>query len=196
MEKLSNYELNGFLTILTERWDESAAQAVVNTFHTQPVVSNHVRITRETKNNASTTGHTNEAGNITVFNEETKETVSGEENVARIGYYKVRRLSWKTGVSFILWGHFWASDPITESFDKALAPKFSIEYDEETLTPQALVRWDVFKEEGAKPPLRLLLRWTIKSFYNILVGRHYKFEYVSYIAHPTVLFGKSSNKAM
>lgn len=192
MEKHSNYELNSFLTILMERWDESAAQAIVDAFHTLPIASDFTSITTVTKNNASVTGHTDKAGDITVHDKETKVVVRGEsqEDTARVGYYKIKQRKTE-GVFLITWYHFWASDTTTMSFGQTPAPIFGLEYERETLKPCALLRWDFLKEEGSKTPLRLLLKQLFACLFGTLA-----YERVSYVGNPTVLFGKSNLKAV
>jgi len=197
MQKYSNYELNGFLTTLMEDWDELAAQAVIDSFHTLSIASNYVKIRRETKNDASVTGHTNEAGNVSVHNEEVQETITGEnENErARVGYYKIRNNKYQNG-SVITWQHYWAADPTTESLDKAPPPTFGLEYNPGTLKPIALLRWDWFKEENPHFSPRVLMTLTLSFLRHLFQGRFLVGKVVSYQAWPTTLFGKSNLKAV
>lgn len=200
VEKYSNYELNGFLTILTERWDESAAQAIVETFHTLTLMDNKSVVRRETKEGAPMTGHTDQFGDVTINDKEVKETIRGEnqENVARIGYYKVKQTKFTGQVFVIIWHHFWASDPTTISSHKAPAPYFGVEYSKETLRPIALIRWDYVQKEGPEyPSFEILLRCFFLSLYGLLIGKSYTFTYEdkSYEAYPRVIFGKSSIRA-
>ena len=104
----SNLELNSFLTNLMDGWDEAAAQAVVDAFHTLPISNDVVETRTEIKEGAPMMGHTNEVGNITIDDKEVKETTKGEtqEGVARVGYYKVKQIRscgrdfWLPGVIF------------------------------------------------------------------------------------------------
>jgi len=185
VEKHSNLELNGFLTTLTERWDEDAARAIVNSFHQLPLSDRRSVEYSVSKNNNLTTGHTNEAGNITIKEGGgIKYKTYLKESVARIGQYKVRRIKFKNAV-VIVWTHFWTSSLGTRDQSKPPSPVFGIEYQEETLELNALIRWD-FRRESL--PLLDMIR-IIPIILATLLRRR-KVDIQCNIAHPTVIFKK------
>jgi hypothetical protein len=200
MSAHSNLELNSFLTNLMGGWDEHTAVAVIDSFHELPLAKSRTRIEKKTRNDASVTGHTDEAGNVTIPDKEIKETIVGEseEEVARVGHYKVKRMAINNGQSFaITWHHFWASDITTMNLDKAPSPMFGVEYVKDELKPIALVRWDFVVETGtAYYTWRDYVAY-LKAFVSnfLLLGQIPEMHARTWIAHPTVLFGQSKMKA-
>ncbi len=191
MEAYSNVELNSFLTHLTNAWDEPAAQAVVDTFHTLPVTNKVVKIRTKIKQGASMTGHTDEVGNVTIKDQEVKQTIKGEkrEDFARVGYYKIKHE--RSGNAFLItWHNFWASDPTTMSSTKTPLPLFGVAYETTNLTPLALIRWDFQQSEVKKMPLWDRLHILLERFRGFCTGAHITFEHISYVAQPTVIFVK------
>ena len=130
---------------LTEGWNEEAARSVVGTFHDLPLHGDRTIVYKsETKKGATFEGFTQEAGNVSLRNRETKHTVKGEraEEYERVGFYKVRKDGYKGAeVAMIIFWHFWKSDSSTRGSG---TPKshFGVEYFTETLEPYALIRFD------------------------------------------------------
>ena len=196
MQSFSIIELNSYLTTLTQEWDETAAQAVVNTFHTLAKGSYTVKRHVKTKNDASLKGHTSEAGNVTISNKEVKETIEGESDaqIARVGYYKVSRYEYN-GVLIIKWWDFWASDPTTSAreFGEPYPPEFGVEYDE-NLRPYALIRWDS-KIVQTTLPLWLAFKQIFFNFYGFFLGMRYEVQHQCQESYPIAIYGKSKLKA-
>lgn len=195
----SNFELNSFLTDLMIGWDEQAAIAVVETFHDLPLAGGRTVAVRKMRHGASVTGCTDEAGDVTIPDRGVEETIKGEreEEVARVGHYKVKRMAINDGQSFaIIWRHFWESSITTMSHDKAPPSEFAVEYVKEELKPIALIRWDFVEAKVIHLSWR---DWMIylKAFAQsvFLMGRIPEMHIQSWTGRPTVLFGKSKFKA-
>ena len=174
MEIPTNYELNSFLTTLMEQWNESAAQAVINAFHTLPFASDYIQIKRKTTHDASVAGHTDEIGDVAIHGKEVKETIRGEEYVARVGYYKVERREYDKKAFVITWRHFLGFDYSARSFSEAPGPIFGVVYGKETREPFALVRWDFFEQKGiAGLPWLVILKEVASFLHQTFLGRLY-----------------------
>lgn len=195
MGKYSVLELNSFLTKLIEGYDEASALAIVSTFHELPISKDEIEFESHVKEDASSTGYTNEAGNINIPNREVKEIFIGEkkEEFVRVGHYKVKRGIAVEGKSDVItWYHFWASD-INTMNDDAPPSIFGIEYVKEGMKPVALLRWDFTLDESRS-------RLTLYEWFNTTVlaalrlfffNERYEFIKRFWVANPTILFGQS-----
>lgn len=191
-QRYSNYELNSFLTILTERWDEDATQAVVSSFcHLSPA-SNKKSGMSYKNNNAPMSGYTDELGDVTIHDKDVKTFTTGEkpEQIARCGYFKVeRRDRKKENFAFIEWHHFWKSDITTRNPEDPPPTKYGIEYDKETLQPHALIRWDYVEED---PPLLVKIKVLVKrTLFTLLFGNQSEYWFHLYVGKPQVIYGES-----
>ena len=195
VQRHSNFELNSFLTTLPEEWNDEIAEAIINVFHPLAITNKPVMFQRQTKDNASLTGHTDEVGDVTIKDKEVKLKIKGEvENqVTRVGYYKVKNVE-LDGSHYIAWHHFWASEIGSMNPEKEPSPEFRLKYDREALKPISLLRIDYVRNEG-KPPLRILVRQSIESFIALLCGRVIEHTYIQFGPQSTVLYEVSRTKA-
>lgn len=199
MGNYSILELNSFLTKLTQGYDETSALAIIDAFHKLPISGNKIVIKKKMTEDTSFTGYTNEVGDTTIPNKDTKEVVIGEksEEVVRVGHYKVKQRVVNDDESFIInWHHFWASDINTMNIDNAPPPIFGIEYLKEGLKPIALIRWDFVLEVGTDS--WTLVDW-LKSFKVfilnwLMLSRTHEFHKRFWVAKPTIIFGQSKMK--
>lgn len=193
MQEHSKFELNSFLTKLTEEWNEDAAQAVINAFYKLPKGSKCVSKNVYYNTGASAEGHTTEAGNVTVGGSETVITEKGENPgaVARVGHYKIRRHICEHGNPMIIWENFWKADYITRSIGQPPNPLFVLHYMLNSHEPLALTRYDYVRID---PEWYKLLFFNFKqrivSFIKSLRGISRKYYYYSHKAIPTVIFKK------
>jgi hypothetical protein len=192
-DKTDLLKLNAALTILMDEWDEDAARIVIGAFHSMPASNRMTRIKHTFKNNSSITGYTQEAGNVTFPDKEIKTTVTGEreQDTARVGHYKVKRYCFNARPD-IRWQHFWKSDPATMLPGEVPNPTFALHYDETTLQPVALWRFD-FCEDTTRYPWSFLLRDAaiyMRNLFSRRLGYIIKTEYHFYIGRPTLLFPK------
>lgn len=191
-------KLNAALTTLTKQWDEDAAHMVISALHSLPL-SNHVTTIKHIfKNDSSLTGYTKEAGNVTFPNRETKTTIAGEreENIARVGQYKVKRHCFNKRPD-IRWQHFWKSDPTTMLPGEIPNPIFALQYSETTLQPVALWRFDFYEDITQCLPVSILLHIWLKNaatYVCNLFSQRYYYTYENechmYNCKPTLLFLK------
>ncbi len=188
-------QLNACMLRLSKEWDTESAHKVVRAFHNLPAIKlpHVVNISAETKTDIGSiiSGHTNEAGNVTIKDDKpkTKITVKGEkeEEYARVGVFKIKRFGHtKTNVAEIQFWYFWASDPETMSEDVS-QPTFLIEYDPNNLEPYALTRheWEDWVEE---PPSILD---HVKIFFLYLIGLDAEVHHRSRESRTVPMYGTS-----
>jgi hypothetical protein len=163
---IDRWELNAHLQKLTERWDTDAARAIVAAFNElRPTRSNKIKIKRTTTQGNVTTGHTGEAGDVSIADRDRMVVrVEGErpEEYERIGKFKIKRQEYpQNNCAIISFQHFWASNIYTLGTE-APPEIYGLEYDLESEEPYALMvlNW----KEGELPSII-----KIRDYFNRLI---------------------------
>lgn len=130
--------LNSCLDRLTEGWDEEGAQKVIAAFRATPASGKYeLNLTRRKKSGGNVTGYTEEHGDVSIRDDQpqvSRKTLGQkEENLRRVGQYKIKRVECGS-FSVLIFNPFFKSDLSTAS-PKDLFVSFQLYYLNSTLEP-------------------------------------------------------------
>lgn len=163
-------------------FDIDAIRTIIAFAKEIPASKTKHREKQTSKNNNGVTGHTKEAGNITINTENRviKEEYFGT-TVERVGHYKMRR--YNNGI--IIFYHFWSSD-LTTKIDDNGPTEYCLIYDKNNFEPISfgIIEYKLYYHNLFSKMISFLI-WILSFGYY-----YYTSEQITKIGHYKILWRK------